>query len=127
MNFGIITKDLNWQKQTEKSCKTANRVLGCIAPNFRYRNKSLVCPHFEHAVQLYSPGLRRDIETIQRRATKMTNEIRNHRYHLRIHDLDLISIEQTILNGKSFRTVNSFKNSLDKHWAGNPPNVRVNC
>ena len=24
------------------------------------------------------------------------------------------------------RTVNSFKNSLDKHWAENPPNVRVN-
>ena len=23
-------------------------------------------------------------------------------------------------------TVNSFKNSLDKHWAENPPNVRVN-
>ena len=24
------------------------------------------------------------------------------------------------------RTVNSFKNSVDKHWAENPPNVRVN-
>ena len=26
----------------------------------------------------------------------------------------------------SSRTVNSFKNSLDKYWAKNPPNVRVN-
>ena len=26
----------------------------------------------------------------------------------------------------SSRTVNSFKNSLDKHWTENPPNVRVN-
>ena len=26
----------------------------------------------------------------------------------------------------SSRTVNSFKNSLDKHWAENSPNVRVN-
>ena len=26
----------------------------------------------------------------------------------------------------SSRTVNSFKKSLDKHWAENPPNVRVN-
>ena len=26
----IITKDLKWQKQTEKSCKTANRVLGSL-------------------------------------------------------------------------------------------------
>ena len=24
------------------------------------------------------------------------------------------------------RTVNSFENSVDKHWAENPPNVRVN-
>ena len=24
------------------------------------------------------------------------------------------------------RTVNSFKNSLDKNWAENPPNIRVN-
>ena len=35
----IITKDLKWQKQTEKSCKTANRVLRFIARNFRYKNK----------------------------------------------------------------------------------------
>ena len=27
----------------------------------------------------------------------------------------------------SSRTMNSFKNHLDKHWAENPPNVRVNC
>ena len=65
----IITKDLKWQKQTEKSCKPANRVLGFIARNFRYKNKelilplykSLVCPHLEHAVQFWSPYLRRDI------------------------------------------------------------------
>ena len=55
----IIAKDLKWQKQTEKSCKTANRVLGIIALNFRYKNKelilslykSLVRPHLEYAVQ----------------------------------------------------------------------------
>ena len=63
----IITKDLKWQKQTDKSCKTANRVLGLIARNFRYKNKelihplykSLVHPHLEHAVQFWSPHLRR--------------------------------------------------------------------
>ena len=41
----IITKDLKWQKQTEKICKTANRVLGFIARNFRYKNKELI-PHY---------------------------------------------------------------------------------
>ena len=91
----IITKDLKWQKQTEESCKTANRVLGFIARNFRYKNKeqilplykSLVRPHLEHALQFWSTHLRRDIdkmEKIQKRATKMIPEIRKHSYHQRI-------------------------------------------
>ena len=198
----IITEDLKWQKQTEKSCKTASRELGFISRNFRYKNKelilplhkSLVHPHLEHAVQFRSPHLRRDIdkmEKIQRRATKMIPEIRSHSYHQRIHGLDLISLVQRRLRGQlievfkylnrfttasarrlfdydpnartrnngaklilkhfntsvaqhfspikitttsnalpndvvSSRTVNSFKNSLDKHWAENPQNVRVN-
>ena len=69
----IITKDLKWQKQTEKSFKTANRVLGFIARNFMYKNKelilplykSLVRPHLEHAVHFLSPNLRRDIDKIE--------------------------------------------------------------
>ena len=187
---------------TEKSCKTANRVLGFIARNFRYKNKELILPlykylvhiHLEHAVQFWSQNLRRDIDKIEkipRRATKIIPEIRNHNYHQRIHDIDLISLVQRRPRGqlieafkyvnrfttasawglfdydindrtrinkakhivKHFntsvaqhfypikitttwialssevvisRTVNSFKNSLDKHWAENPPNVWVN-
>ena len=121
----------------------------------------------------------------------MIPEIRNHSYHQRIQDLDLISLVQRRLRGQlievfkylnefttasarvlfdydlnyrtrnngaklivkhfntsvaqhfypikitttwndlpsevvSRRTVNSFKNILNKHWAENPPNVRVN-
>ena len=86
-DLGIfIMKDLKWQKQTEKSCKVANRVLGFIARNFRYKDKemilplykSLVRPHLEYAVQFWSPHLRRDIdktEKIQRRTTKIIPEI----------------------------------------------------
>ena len=127
------------------------------------------------------------MEKIQRRATKMIPKIRNHSYHQRIQDLDLISLVQRRLRGQlievfkymnrfttasarglfdcdlnartrnsgaklivkhfnasvaqhfypikittilnalpgevvSSRTVNSFKNSLDKHWAENHPN-----
>ena len=121
----------------------------------------------------------------------MISEIRNHSYHQRIRELDLISLVQRRLRGQlievfkylnlfttasarglfdydlndrtrnngaklivkhvntsvaehfyptkiittcnalpnevvTSRTVNSFKNSLDKHLAENPPNVRVN-
>ena len=107
----IITKDLKWQKQTDKSCKTANIALGFIARNFRCKNKelilplykSLVRPHLEHAVQFWFTHLRRDIdkmEKIQRRATKMIPEIRNHSYHQRIQELDLISLVQRRLRGQ---------------------------
>ena len=107
----IITKDLKWQKQTEKSCKTANRVLGFNARNFKYKNKDLILPlykspvrpHLEHAVQFWSPHLRRDIdkmEKIQRIAKKIIPEIRNHSYHQRIQDLDLISLVQRRLRGQ---------------------------
>ena len=75
-------------KTNRESCKMANRVLGLIARNFRYKSKelilplykSLVRPHLEHAVQFWSPHLRRDIdkiEEIQRTATKIIPEIRN--------------------------------------------------
>ena len=47
-NLGItITKDLKWQKQTKKSCKTANRVLGFIAHNFTYKSTELMLPLYK--------------------------------------------------------------------------------
>ena len=105
-DLGItITRDLKWQKQTEKSCKTANRVLGFIHRNFNYKStelmpplyKSLVRPHLEYAVQFLSPHTRRDIdeiERVQKKATKIIPEIRNHSYQKRLKDLKLISVLQ---------------------------------
>ena len=47
-DLGItITRDLKWQKQTQKGCKTANRVLGFIARNFNYNYKSIVRPYLK--------------------------------------------------------------------------------
>ena len=117
----IITKDLKWKKQTEKICKTANRVLGFITRNFRYKNKkviillykSLVRPHLEYSVQFWSPNLRKDIdkiEKIQRRATKMISEIRNHSSNQRIQDLDLISLVQRRLRGQLIIKVFKYQN-----------------
>ena len=111
-NLGItITRDLKWQKQTEKSFKTSNRVLGFIARSFNYKStelmlplyKSIVRPHLEYAVKFWSPHLRRDIdkmERAQRKATKIIPEIRNHSYQQRLKDLELISLVQRRLRGQ---------------------------
>ena len=118
----IITKDLKRQKQTEKSCKTAIRIVVFISRNFRYKNKELILPlykylvrpHLKHSVQFWSPHLRRDIdkmEKIQRRATKIIPEIRNDSYQQRIQDLDLISLAQRRLRGqliKVFKYLSEF-------------------
>ena len=105
-DLGItITTHRKWQKQTEKSCKTANRVLGFIARNFNYKStelmlplyKSLVQPHLEYAVWFWSPRLCGDmdkVERVQRKATKMIPEIRNHSYQQQLKDLELISLIQ---------------------------------
>ena len=70
--------------------------------------KSIVRPHLEHAMQFWSPHLRRDInkmEKIQRRATKMIPKIRNHCYHQRIQDLQLISLVQRRLRGQLIEVI----------------------
>ena len=142
-------------------------------------------------MQFLVPTFKVDIdkmEKVQRRSTKMIPEIRNHSYHQRIQELDLITLVQRRLRGQlievfkylnrfttasarglidchlndrtrnngaklivkhfntsvarrfyqikitttwnalpnevvTSRTVNSFKNNFDKHWAENPPNV----
>ena len=51
------------------------------------------------------------MENIQRRATKMIPEIRNHSYHQRIQDLDLVSPVQKRLRGQLievYKYVNRF-------------------
>ena len=68
-------------KTNRGKLQNGNRALGFVARNFRYKNKELILPlyeylvhpHLEHAVQFWSPHLRRDIdkiENIQRRSTK---------------------------------------------------------
>ena len=105
------TKYLKFQQQTEKSCKTANRVLGFIARNFKCKNremmlllnKSLVRPHLEYPVQIWSPHIQRDIiktDKVQRKASKMIPEITNNSYSQRLKHLNLISFEQRRLRGQ---------------------------
>ena len=124
-NLGItITEDLNWQKQAEKSCKTANRVLGFIDSKINYKStelmlglyKSLVRPHLEYAVKFWSPHFRSDInnvERVQRKYTKIIPEIRNYSYQQRFKDLELITLVQRRLQGQlieAFIYLNRFNN-----------------
>ena len=79
-------------KRNREKLQNGQQSTGVYCPQFQVQKQrtdppviQTPCgPHLEHAVQFCSPHLRRDIDKmakIQRRATKMIPEIRNHSYH----------------------------------------------
>lgn len=111
----LITKDLKFSRQCLEAEKRANKILGYIKRQFRYRNKetvlslynSLVRPLLEYAVQFWSPTLRQDVkrlEQVQARATKLVPEIRFKGYARRLEDLGLFTLEQRRMRGQLIET-----------------------
>src|SRR5215469_955813 len=119
-----VDKTLKFLKQCAEAVKKAKKMLGYIARNFEYKSKnvilplckSLVRPHLEYAVQLWSPYHVKDIgkiERVQRRATKMIPELRGKPYAQRLKDLDIHSLETRRLRGRLievFKILNKFDN-----------------
>jgi len=59
--------------------------------------KSLVRPHLEYCVPIWSPHYQKDIELVegvQRHATKLIDEVRNLHYKERIKKLNLMTLEK---------------------------------
>src|SRR5215469_14723869 len=119
-----VDNTLKFSKQCAEAVKKANKMFGYIARNFEYKSKniilplykSLVRPHLECAVQLWSPFLEKDIakiEKIQKRATKMIPELRGKSYTQKLKDLDIHSLETKRLRGRFievFKILNKFDN-----------------
>src|SRR5215469_12935983 len=69
-----VDNTLKFSEQCAEAVKKAKKMLGYIARNFEYKSKnvilplykSLVRPHLEYAVQLWSPYLVKDIAKIER-------------------------------------------------------------
>ena len=111
----MITSDLKFSRQCLEAERRANKILGYIKRQFRYRNRvtvlslynSLVRPLLEYAVQFWSPTLRADInrlERVQARATKLVPEIRFKGYARRLEDLGLFTLEQRRMRGQLIET-----------------------
>jgi len=125
----LISSDLKSTKQCIEVEKKAQRLLGYIKRQFRYRNKeivlslynSLVRPHLEYAVQFWSPSLRMDVqrlERVQRRATKLIPSIRHMDYQSRLRALNLFSLESRRLRGQlieAFKILRGFDNVDHQH------------
>jgi hypothetical protein len=104
-DFGImINKTLKVSSQCASAAKKANRALGMIKRNFTYRNrnviislyKSLVRPHLDYCMQVWSPYLAKDkqlLEKVQARATKLIPSLKELPYEDRIANLNLTTLE----------------------------------
>ncbi len=106
-----IASNLKFSRQWMEAADKANRMLGFINRNFSFKNKditpplytSLVRPHLEYAVQVWSPHHTKDIaklEAVERRTTKMITSRRNKSYEDRLASLNLFSLKKRWLRGK---------------------------
>lgn len=105
-DLGVIFRtDLSWSSQINKVTATANRVLGMLRKTFvckeanlwRQLYISLVRPHLEYAVQVWSPILEKEInalERVQARATKIPESFREMSYEERLDKMHLTKLSK---------------------------------
>ena len=93
--------------QCNKAACEANRRLGMIKRNFRFKARSVMLPlyksiersHFDYCVQARRPHYRKDIdklEKVQRRATKMVEGLEGYSYSDRLRILDHTTLKTRI-------------------------------
>ncbi|CAM5097662.1 unnamed protein product [Natator depressus] len=106
----IVESSLKTSTQCAAAVKKANGMLGIIKKGIENKTenillplyKSMVCPHLEYWVQMWSPHLKKDIlalEKVQKRATKMIRGLEWVPYEERLKRLGLFSLEKRRLRG----------------------------
>ena len=101
-----------------------NQILGLIRRNITYKDKKLIIPrykaivrpHLEYCIQAWRPYRKKDIDTlerIQRRATKIIPELRDHSYEECLKECGLTTLETRRLRGDQievFKILNGYEN-----------------
>ena len=118
-----ISADMKVSEQCGIAASKDNQILGLIRRNITYKGKKLIIPlykaivrpHLEYCIQAWRPYRKKDIDTlerIQRRATKMIQELRNLSYEERLKECGLTTLETRRLRGDQIEV---FRLDIRKH------------
>ena len=115
-DLGVLVDDqLTFKEHIATATAKANRVLGVIRRSFQHLEidtfidlyKSMVRPILEYGHSVWQPhlrGLRRDLEDVQRRATRIVANLRQLTYPQRLEALQLPSLEHRRRRGDMIDT-----------------------
>ncbi|NQZ52218.1 MAG: reverse transcriptase family protein [Moritella sp.] len=128
-DLGVLTSnDLKWRECIKESISKANRMIGWITRNLLCREKSvmltvyksLIRPHLEYCVQVWSPiaehgnwGIILEIESIQRKFTRLIDGIGTLTYSQRLKACNLTTLAERRIRGDLIETYKIVSGSVN--------------